>query len=213
VKDGSDLSERLDHLKSALRLLIDQRRKVRNGSSRNAWFPFAAVAGGVYSVELVIGSGSGLWHPHVHVYALCDQDFDLDGTRCPEMEAWWLERTGDSFVIDCRPIEGNEQRGSACLEVLKYATKFSSMTLRQNVIAWRAASGRRLMQSFGCLAGVRECEVLTDELSKDEGDFIDLYYRFVKASPSTDMQPQYQCVSGDNHQLTWSDQVSPQEAN
>lgn len=181
IKDGPDLIERIAHLRKALRLLVDHRRKFRNSrGGRNTWMPFCCVAGGVYSVEITIGRNSGQWHVHAHVYTLCDYDPPVVGTRCEDMESWWHERTGDSFVVDVRPISQGE-RFDAALEVLKYAAKFSAMTLSQNVEAWKATTGAnrcRLMQGFGCLQGVKECDVLTDELSRDEGPYIEEYYRF-----------------------------------
>jgi hypothetical protein len=179
VVDGPDLSERLHHLRDALKLLIDHTRKHRNGVRGNSWMPFCVVAGGVYSVEVTIGKNSGLWHPHVHIFTLCDAEPPVIGTRCVEMEDWWQRRTGDSFIVDVRPVSG-EQRASAVLETLKYTTKFSALTLEQNVHAWRVCTDPkrlRMMQPFGVLKGVPSVTNLTDELSDDEGAFVDLAFR------------------------------------
>jgi hypothetical protein len=177
VKDGGDLEERLNHLLDAMRYLLKIRRNLRCGSTRNLWNDFGGVAAAVYSVEIIKGRNSGLWHPHVHIYALHDRKPITDGFRCPGLEQWWKRTTGDSFVIDCRPIDA-DQRGGAVLEVLKYATKFSSMSLEENVHAWRVASGRRLMGSVGELRGVPLVVDLLDEFSRDDGEFVDLAFRF-----------------------------------
>ncbi|MEM7625449.1 MAG: protein rep [Planctomycetota bacterium] len=177
VVDGDDLGERLNHLASTLRLMLDHRRKYRSGTSRHEFMPFCTVAGGVYSIEIVIGKGSGKWHPHVHAYALCDGEPERDQQgRCREMEDWWYKRTGDSFIVDVRPVDTAE-RGGAVMEVLKYTTKFSNLALDLNVHAWETARGQRLRSAFGCLYGVPDVKRLTDDLSDDEGAYLDLAFR------------------------------------
>ncbi len=187
VLDGPDLAERLDHLRKALKICIDHRRKFRNGSSRNAWMPFCETAGGVYSIEITIGKNSGEWHPHVHIYTLCDSDIDLESVwcnykreyvlRCPAMEQWWLSRTGDSFIVDCRPVTSDE-RPNALVEVLKYAAKLSALTLEQTVHAWRTTQNLQMMRGFGCLRGVPVVNDLMDELSQSDSRYIDLAFKF-----------------------------------
>lgn len=180
VKDGDNLPERLEHLRRGLRLLIDHRRKYRAATGgRNEFMPFCSVAAGVYSVEITIGKNSGQWHPHAHVYSLCDSQPDVIGTRSPAMEQWWERRLGDSKVVDVRPVHSHQERGEGLLEVLKYALKFSSMSLEQTFHAWEATKKKRLMQSFGELQGVGDVDSLLDDLSDDEGAYVDMCFAYV----------------------------------
>ena len=192
VKDGPDLVERFNHLTNSLRRLTKRRSDVRGGKSRDLYNDFAGIAGAVYSIEVVVGRYSGEWHPHVHVYALHDtpprseREVLPDGRvqwRCRPFEAWWHRTTGDSFVTDVRPVV-TENRAAACVEVLKYACKFSSMTLAQNVEAWQATRGRRLMSALGNLRGVKLPDNLLDEFSDDDGPWLDLAFRWDRSTES-----------------------------
>lgn len=88
----------------------------------------------------------------------------------------WKSITGDSFMVDVRQIEGDPAEGF--VEVFKYALKFSDLTLAQNVEAWRAFQGRRLVGSFGAFRGVDVPASLLDE-QLDALPFVRLFYRYL----------------------------------
>jgi hypothetical protein len=171
VKDGPDLAERLDHLRRGLRRL--NRRRSGKGSGASVWH---AIAGAVWSYEVKRGSGSGLWHPHVHAVVLAELEPDQ-----ARLAAEWHELTGDSYVVDVRPMA--EDVASGFCEVFKYAVKFSDMDPADTVHAWRLLRGVRLMDSCGVFRGVEVPESLLDDPL--DGPFIEFLYRFVRGtSPS-----------------------------
>ena len=123
VKDGPDLGERHQHLHKGQRELWMRKHRGR-GSSLDG------VEGAVWSYEVKRGQGSGLWHPHLHMIALAEVMPDAE-----ELSREWLEITGDSFVVDVRPIS-QEDPVSGFIEVFKYAVKFSDQEPADTVHAW-----------------------------------------------------------------------------
>jgi hypothetical protein len=73
------------------------------------------------------------------------------------------EITGDSFMVDVRPIVGDPAEGF--MEVFKYAVKFSDQPVADTWHAFQTLKGKRLLGSAGCFRGVEVPEELTDELS------------------------------------------------
>lgn len=165
VKDGDDLDERFRHLKGAV-----QRLNKRASRGRGS---LAEVAGAVWSYEVKRGKGSGSWHPHVHMVALAESMPDQVA-----LSREWHELTGDSFIVDVRPIADDVASGFC--EVFKYAVKFSDMEPADAIHAWRTLRGRRLIASCGVFWGVEIPEELTD--SPLDGPFVELLYRFVRSA-------------------------------
>jgi len=93
----------------------------------------------------------------------------------------WQTITGDSFIVDARPIEGEPAEGF--VEVFKYALKFSDLTPEQNIEAYSFLKGKRLTGSFGCFWGVKVPEKMTDDLLSDL-PYIELFYKYTKAGYS-----------------------------
>jgi hypothetical protein len=169
VKDGPDLEERFKHLHKAQRELWKRKQRGR-GSVLDG------VEGAVWSYEVKRGSGSGAWHPHLHMIALAETAPDQ-----ASLSAEWHNITGDSFIVDVRPIS-QEDPASGFVEVFKYAVKFSEQEAADTVHAWEILRGKRLLASAGCFRGV----VVPDDLTDDSSDlaglpFMDLLYRFSKA--------------------------------
>jgi Replication protein len=167
VKDGEDLLERFNHLHSSQRELW-KRKGRRRGSCLDG------VAGAVWSYELKRGKNSGLWHPHLHMIALCENGIDQSA-----LAAEWHNITGDSFIVDVRPISESDQV-SGFMEVFKYAVKFSDQPPADTVHAWRTLGGKRLLASAGCFRGVVVPETLMDD---EEGladlPYVQLFYRYL----------------------------------
>lgn len=167
VKDGPDLRERFKHLHKAQRELWKRKQRGR-GSVLDG------VEGAVWSYEIKRGQGSGLWHPHLHMIALSETMPDAE-----RLSRDWHEITGDSFIVDVRPIS-QEDPASGFVEVFKYAVKFSDQEPADTVHAWEVLAGKRLLGSAGCFRGVDIPEDLTD----DPGDYlglpyVDLLYRYL----------------------------------
>lgn len=141
IKNGSDLGERFNHLQDSLRL---HRRRVSRGNAASEWSKCVA---GVWSFEVVKGEGSGLWHPHVHCVWLCREAPDQ-----AKLQDEWRAITGDSFMVDARPISEPFVEGFA--EVFKYAVKLGDLAIDDQISAYTALRGRRLISSSGAFREV-----------------------------------------------------------
>lgn len=170
VKNGPDLSERFRHLQRSQRELWMRKHRGRGCA-------VDPVRGAVWSYEVKRGSLSGLWHPHLHMFALAD--------RAPshaELSAEWHSITGDSFVVDVRPIVQSDPV-SGFLEVFKYALKFSSMEPADTWEAFKVLRGRRLLASSGLFRGLELPESLLDE-PLDGLPFVEFFFRYLSGGYS-----------------------------
>ena len=173
VKDGDDLAERFKHLHDSQRELWKRKQRGRGSVLDD-------VEGAVWSYEVKRGSGSGAWHPHLHMIALCEAQPDAQ-----QLSTEWHAITGDSFIVDVRPISQDDPV-SGFIEVFKYAVKFSDQEAADTVHAWETLRGKRLLASSGCFRGV----VVPDELTDDSSDlaglpYMDMLYRFTRAGGYT----------------------------
>lgn len=181
VRDGPDLRERFNHLRVSLSRAFTSRRLHLSNPRRNAWTPFAVPAGGFGSIEVKRGSGSGLWHPHFHAVWLCHtppSQVDLSDS--------WHATTGDSFVVDIRPIA---DRLSGVLEVAKYSVKVSGQAGADVVEAFRVLSRRRLFSSFGLLRGLDDEDDGEEFDPEADGPFVELVARFVDGGYTVSRRP------------------------
>lgn len=168
VKNGESLEERQGHLTASLRRLMDRRRYFNAGIRGAPWTELVKAQGGVYTLELT-NKGNG-WHPHCHMIALC-----ASAPSQAALSAEWHSVTGDSFIVDVRPITGDPVEGF--MEVFKYALKFSDLSLEHNWHAAQVLKGKRLLNSFGLFRGVHVPESLLDE-PLDNLPYWDRFYRF-----------------------------------
>ena len=176
VKDGPDLEERFKHLHKSQRELWMRKHRARGTS------PLAGVEGAVWSYEVKRGSGSGQWHPHLHMIALAES-MQLEGADNPgPLGAEWKRITGDSHMVDVRPIDQADPV-SGFLEVFKYAVKFSDQPPADTWHCFKTLAGKRLLGSAGCFRGVIVPAELTDE-ALDDLPFRTLFYRFMAGSYS-----------------------------
>jgi hypothetical protein len=165
VKNGGDLTERMEHLRACMRKMTQQRRNALKGQTS---VEFAKSVGGFHSIE-VTNRGQG-WHPHVHMIWLCK----VSPNQALLSKEWEL-LTGDSYIVDVRPLSDPVE---GFLEVCKYALKFGDLSLADNYHAFEVMSEMRLIDSHGILRGVKVPESLLDENLEDE-PYIDLFYRFL----------------------------------
>ncbi|WP_230380272.1 protein rep [Pseudomonas putida] len=171
VKNGDDLEERQAHLTKSLRKLMDHRRNFNAGVPRSSWTELCKAQGGVYTLELT-NKGNG-WHPHCHMIVLAASQPSQS-----DLSVEWYRITGDSMVVDVRPIAGDSSEGF--MEVFKYAVKFSDLTLEDNWHAAQVLKGKRLLNSFGLFRGVDIPDSLLDE-PLDELPYWDRFYRYLGA--------------------------------
>jgi len=170
VKDGPDLKERFKHLFKSQHELWKQKHRGRGS-------PLDGVEGAVWSYEAKRGSGSGLWHPHLHMIALAESAPDAF-----ELAKEWKNITGDSFIVHVTPID-QEDVISGFMEVFKYAVKFSDQPPADTVHAWLTLATKRLLGSSGCFRGVVVPESLLDDPEGlGELPYITLFYRYLRGA-------------------------------
>ena len=170
VKNGPDLAERFKHLRDSFQRLQDRRRCFLKGKRGSPWTEFVRVVGAVGSYETT-NSGKG-WHPHLHMVGMCETAPDQQSLRNE-----WEAITGDSFMVDVRPFNPEQDPATGFMEVLKYALKFSTLSLHDNWEAAQVLARARLLFSIGCFRGVEVPEALTDE-PLEELPYFDLFYRY-----------------------------------
>jgi plasmid rolling circle replication initiator protein Rep len=93
----------------------------------------------------------------------------------------WEKITGDSKIVDLRPIDGDPAQGF--VEVFKYALKFSDLKPKENIEAYSYLKGKRLTGSFGCFWGVKVDKNYEDDLLADL-PYIELFYKYTKSGYS-----------------------------
>lgn len=173
VKNGPDLAERHDHLKKAVKAILERRRKSHSGNRiKTEWAKVRAIVG---SYE-VTNKGKG-WHPHVHMLVLVDERLDAQA-----MKDEWLRITGDSHVLRIDTPRHPEDPARDFLEVFKYAVKFSDLSPAQNFEAFLQLRGKRLLFSVGLFRNVDIPEDLTDDLPPEDVPYIEMLYQYLEGS-------------------------------
>lgn len=179
VRNGDDLTERLDHLRSSVKILHHRRHRLNQPSVMHG------IAGGVYSVE-VVNTGNG-WHPHAHAIWMVDQAHeaftDSRTWALQKLSPEWKAITGDSYIVDARPItptaEENPYAAGFC-EVFKYAVKAAELGRDRLLEALPILSGQRLVGAFGCFFGIKEPAKMTDDLDGLKGlPYFEYFYRYM----------------------------------
>lgn len=174
VKNGSDLIERHEHLKNALKTFLERRRD--SLKKKRGYCEFSKLEGAVYSYELTRNKKTGEWHPHVHMFALANEWIDRDA-----LINEWQSVTGDSHIVDVRRVKKDKELGygKAFAEVFKYCLKFSDLSLGDTWEGFKALRGQRLTAAFGSLWGVKIPEGAEDEqLTREDLPYLELLYRF-----------------------------------
>ena len=180
VKNGDDLGERFRHLVGSWGKFM-QRRKDHN-AGRRGWSESSRAWGSVASVEVKRGSGSGKWHPHLHAVWLCDSM-----PSAAAISAEWREITGDSHQVDVRPFNfvrdglpaTADNVAADFSEVFKYALKFSSMDLGDNLHAFQRLFGKRMIRAHGVLHGIEAPDDLTDDpLDVEDLPYLTHFFRY-----------------------------------
>lgn len=171
VKNGPDLHERYLHLKHSLKRLRERAKK--------GYGAFSAADGALWSTEFT-KSEKG-WHPHVHmVWAVPKGNEPVRWGKDSRLAQDWLDVTGDSMIVHAEPIKADDEPRliAAFCEVLKYALKFSSLTLADNLAAYRTLKGQRLISSSGIWWGLELPEDAKLEDDPLDGPYIEHVYRY-----------------------------------
>lgn len=180
IKNGSDLEERTNHLERAFKTMVKNRMRAKSGGRHKTVFRLLAGAAGAF--EFKRGRNSGLWHPHIHLWALVPDDVDLLQMMW-DLSDEWRRITGDSQNVDITPIDcgTDESFLKSICEVFRYALKFGEMEIKDQVHAYKVLKGRRLVRDFGLLHGVQVPDDLHDTIESELAlePYIDLMYEHV----------------------------------
>lgn len=127
-----------DPLQLQIKRLYDSFQKLR----RRAYFQ-RLITGGVWFFQLKFNQGTQQWHPHIHCL--------VAGKFLPQnrLKNLWLKITGDSYVVDIRPVKDVE---SCAAEVARYATSPADITavdLERALEIFYATKHRRICGSWG----------------------------------------------------------------
>lgn len=173
VKNGPDLDERYNHLVNSLKKVRKNRTRALTSKTSRHVSEFTKIKGAVGSYEFT-NKGNG-WHPHVHIIALVESQSTIDQKALSDE---WHKITGDSFIVDVRPIGEIDDPISGFVEVFKYALKFSDLSYQEQIHAALTLKSRRLLFSLGLFRGVVVPESLLDEQLEDL-PYVDLLYRYI----------------------------------
>jgi len=139
---------------------------------RRAPFWQAKVQGGAAVLELTHGWKDDLWHVHLHCL--------LQGgyVRHADLKAEWHRITGDSYIVDIRPVGSPEH---AARYVTKYITKPVPNTVIRKPEPLRemlsACSHRRLVLTWGTWRGLKLSAPLSTVAWRTVCPLEDLYNR------------------------------------
>lgn len=191
IKNGEDLQERFEHLTASFKRLLHKRRNALQKNAKTDT-PFKHVSGSIYSYEVTYSEERG-YHPHVHMIAMVPKGafeyverYDPKGKKniMVPVELWsglvddWKAITGDSFIVDVRRIDNENDQLSALVECFKYALKFSDMDIAIQVQCYTVLKGRRMLDCLGCLRGIKFPDNLNDELIPGEEKYVDIVYQY-----------------------------------
>lgn len=172
LKNGHDLGERLQHFKDSWKSMGAAVRKAKSNPIKNAPLQWNRVDGGVSAIEVVYDNKKGTgWHVHMHVFCLLSSYIDKR-----RLSDEWQRFTGDSMITDVRKCKGGIIAG--LVEVLKYSTKFSSMTSEQTYEVYRTCNSSRLINPFGLLRGASAGDIDGDDITGMTGPFRDFFARW-----------------------------------
>jgi hypothetical protein len=138
----------LRHSQTPLKDQLDRLRVCFN-RLRERQFWREHVTGGIAFVEIKWLPATRMWHPHLHLLV------ETKWLPQAELSTNWHAVTGDSFIVDVRPIKSAEE---ATRYVCKYASKPMESSVYKDPAALTelalAVKGSRLYSKFGTWHGV-----------------------------------------------------------
>ena len=176
IKDQADLEVGLTALLDAWRYMTNGEKSLRR--------KFRELnCGGVRSVEVKIGKGSGIWHPHIHTLVLCKV---AKGERVRQFEDYrkiWECAVRSAFgcskgseklgSVDIRGIKKGNRKSimGAVVETFKYISKFDWLKLPSDKVneLIEKTKGRHFISAWGELYGLnKQVEELLAMTSEEE---------------------------------------------
>ncbi|GAI70204.1 unnamed protein product [marine sediment metagenome] len=108
------------------------------------------VAGGVFSIEIKRGAGTGEWHPHGHGIWLVRQFLDQE-----RVSREWAESIGQArALVYLKRLDDGAGLLDGLREVMKYNVKLGEIDDVEALDVFHAVTGKRLLRPFGVLWGV-----------------------------------------------------------
>lgn len=148
----------LHHRDQPLDLSLKQLGKYFSRLRRTKFWKSVVTAGAAF-LEVKRSPTTHGWHPHLHIV--------VTGKYIPHamLKAIWHRITGDSYIVDIRPVRSHEQ-------LIRYVTKYVSKPLDNSIFespetteqAIRAMHGKRTCTTFGAWRG----QDLTSESDETE---------------------------------------------
>ncbi len=176
IKDQADLQVGLDALLNAWRYMTNGEKTLRKEFRK-------LNCGGVRSVEVKIGKGSGLWHPHIHSIVLCKVPKGEKVKQFKDYKKLWEIAVRSAFgcskgseklgSVDVRGIKARNGKDliGAIVETFKYISKFDWLkldTVRVKELIEKT-KGRHFISSWGELYGLnKQVEELLARTSEEE---------------------------------------------
>lgn len=122
------------------------------------------ITGGVYFLEVTYNSHTDLWHPHLHV--ICAGKY----VPHPVAKRIWHNVTGDSFIVDLKPIRNPKIAASY---VTKYAAKAIGISVWNHPAALaEAALALQHTRTFNTFGTFRDLALTKHP--QDDAQWIDL---------------------------------------
>lgn len=174
VKNGDDLAERHLHLKHGIKRM---RQRAAKGYGE-----FSRASGALWSTEFTHRETG--WHPHVHMVWAVPRGADpVRYGPGSQLAQDWHAITADSHIVHAARIKAEDDAAlvEAFCEVLKYALKFSGLSLEDNLHAYKSLKGQRLISSCGIWWGLDLPEDAKLEDDPLDGPYIEHIYRFAGA--------------------------------
>jgi len=137
----------IKHSDEELELQIDRLYRCFKKIRQRSYFK-QVVTGGVWFFQLKLNLETEQWHPHLH--CLVGGSF-ISHAR---IKTLWHKITGDSFVVDVRPVRDVE---SVSTEVARYATAradITRMSLSQAIEVYYATKSRKICGTWGNAKGM-----------------------------------------------------------
>ncbi len=176
IKDQSSLHVGLDALNAAWRDMTNNDKFSRKR--------FKALSnGGVKSIEVKLGVGSGLWHPHIHAITIVKSDKPV--YQFEEYKELWERATagalhtskkvGSVFIHGIRDKKSDKTDNEALMrgivETFKYICKFDWLDLPKEAIneLIEVVKGKRLISAWGELYGLsKKVDELLNESTEEQ---------------------------------------------
>jgi hypothetical protein len=182
IKNGSNLSERIQHFKRGWSLMLAAKRRGCSAKYRHQPVEWNKVQGSLRAMETTVGK-DGLWHPHAHAFVLLETYIDQ-----AKLSQEWEQWTGDSKIVGVTLCKNGIKEGLR--EVLKYTVKFSALNFEQLYHLFLTLNGTRSIDPQGCLRGVNEPDIDQDDVEPElTGETRDFLANWLWKDRRYDLQP------------------------